>query len=271
MNSKQRVIITGSSGFIGSALYKYLKKNNIPCHGISRSNSEFTDTIVNNYQKVISMNDGNSLLINLAGSNTLVSDEEVDLIRLLSKSYKDKMIFISSAQVYGSRFIKPISEIQDISTIKNYAKSKIFLETETINNNGMVLRLSNIYGKGMSEKNIFNKIYSQILQNQNNILIQNITAIRDYLYIDDLCEIFMKIILGKVQNKIFNVGTEIGTDVLTLVKHIADHLNYTNNKVNIISEENYQDSIILDTSLLRRSYDWTPKVIIKEGIQKWLN
>ena len=55
------------------------------------------------------------------------------------------------------------------------------------------------------------------------------------------------------------------------VKHIADHLNYTNNKVNIISEENYQDSIILDTSLLRRSYDWTPKVIIKEGIQKWLN
>ena len=28
LNSKQRVIITGSSGFIGSSLYKYLKNKN---------------------------------------------------------------------------------------------------------------------------------------------------------------------------------------------------------------------------------------------------
>ena len=89
LNSKQRVIITGSSGFIGSSLYSYLKNKNMDCLGISRSKSIYTDIVIDNYEEVISMNDGNSLLINLAGNNINVSEEETKFVNSLSESFKN--------------------------------------------------------------------------------------------------------------------------------------------------------------------------------------
>ena len=122
------------------------------CLGISRSKSIYTDIVIDNYEEVISMNDGNSLLINLAGNNINVSEEETKFVNSLSESFKNKMIFISSAQVYGSSSEGPIAEHQQISKKKDYAKSKLALENKVLEHKGMVLRLSNIYGKGMSKK-----------------------------------------------------------------------------------------------------------------------
>jgi NAD dependent epimerase/dehydratase family enzyme len=112
LNFNNRVIITGSSGFIGSALRNFLRKNKISCLGISRKATEATDIIVKKYDEVINYNDGNTLLINLAGNNTSISKSEIDVIKNLSESYKEKMIFISSAQVYGDNFTKPVSECE---------------------------------------------------------------------------------------------------------------------------------------------------------------
>ena len=62
------------------------------CLGISRSKSIYTDIVIDNYEEVISMNDGNSLLINLAGNNINVSEEETKFVNSLSESFKNKMI-----------------------------------------------------------------------------------------------------------------------------------------------------------------------------------
>ena len=61
MNSNSRVVITGSSGFIGSSLRKYFKEHKVPCLGISRKTSEATDIVVKNYHEVVNYNDGNTL------------------------------------------------------------------------------------------------------------------------------------------------------------------------------------------------------------------
>ena len=127
MNSNSRVIITGSSGFIGSALSGYLRKNKISCLGVSRKAAKETDIIVKNYDEVINYNDGNTLLINLAGNNTSISKNEIDVISTLSESYKEKMIFMSSAQVYGDDFKRPVNERQELSNMNDYSKSKISL------------------------------------------------------------------------------------------------------------------------------------------------
>ena len=64
-------------------------------------------------------------MINLAGNNTSISKNEIDVINTLSESYKEKMIFMSSAQVYGDDFKRPVNERQELSNMNDYSKSKI--------------------------------------------------------------------------------------------------------------------------------------------------
>lgn len=270
MNFNNRVIITGSSGFIGSALRNFLRKNKISCLGISRKATEATDIIVKKYDEVINYNDGNTLLINLAGNNTSISKSEIDVIKNLSESYKEKMIFISSAQVYGDNFTKPVSECEELSNMNDYSKSKIYLEKIVLKNKGMVLRLSNIYGKGMSDNNIFSHVNKQIIKNQKNITLKNTKAIRDFLYIDDFCECILKIISCEIRNSIINIGTGKGIDILTIVKIICKSLGYDYSDKNIISKETISSSLVLDIKLFKKMYNWIPEITIEQGIEKWL-
>lgn len=270
MNSNSRVIITGSSGFIGSALSGYLRKNKISCLGVSRKAAKETDIIVKNYDEVINYNDGNTLLINLAGNNTSISKNEIDVISTLSESYKEKMIFMSSAQVYGDDFKRPVNERQELSNMNDYSKSKIFLEKTVLKNKGMVLRLSNIYGKGMSDNNIFSHVNKQLIKNGKNITLRNTKAIRDFLYIDDFCECLLKIVSSEIRNLIINIGTGKGIDVLTIVKTMCKSLNYDYNDKNIISNKLTSSSLVLDIELFTKMYNWVPKITIEQGIEKWL-
>jgi nucleoside-diphosphate-sugar epimerase len=270
LNSNSGIIITGSSGFIGSALCGYFKRNKISCLGISRKAAKETDIVVKNYNELINYNDGNTLLINLAGNNSFISKGEIDIISSLSESYKEKMIFISSAQVYGDDSKEPISESQKLSNMNDYSKSKISLEKTILKNKGMVLRLSNIYGKGMADNNVFGHVNNQIIKNKKNINLRDTTAIRDFLYIDDFCECMLKIISNGVRNLILNIGTGKGTDILTIVKIMCKSLNYNYSDKNIISNELVTSSLVLDIGLLIKTYNWVPRTTIEQGIEKWL-
>ena len=117
------------------------------------------------------------------------------------------MIFISSAQVYGSSSKGPIAEHQQISKKKDYAKSKLALQNKVLEHKGMVLRLSNIYGKGMSKKNIFHTIYSQVKDNGKEIALKNTMAIRDFIYIDDFVTILLKLMNKPFKFLILNVAS----------------------------------------------------------------
>lgn len=270
MDSKTRVIITGSSGFIGSSLRKYFKKHKVFCLGISRKATKETDVIIKNYHEVINYNDGNTLLINLAGNNTLISSNEINFISTLSESYKEKMIFVSSAKIYGYDSKEPMNENKKLLKLNDYGKLKKSLEKKILKNKGMVLRLSNVYGEGMSKYNIFNILYDQVTEGKKEIIIQNIKSIRDFVYIDDFCECLLKIISSKARNLILNIGTGMGTDVLTLFKCICSSLgdDYTDKK--IISDELTESKLVLDIGLAKKIYNWEPKINIEQGIQKWL-
>jgi len=270
VNSNSRVIVTGASGFIGSSLRKYFKKNNVSCLGISRKVAEGTDIIVKNYNEAINYNDGNTLLINLAGDNTSISNNEINMISALSESYKEKMIFVSSSKVYGYDSKRSMGEDKKLSNLNDYSKLKISLEKKILKNKGMVLRLSNVYGKGMSKQNIFNVLHDQIVRNKKEIIVENIKSIRDFIYIDDLCECLLKIVSSKARNLILNVGTGKGTDILMLVKYICKSLRHNYTDKNIISEELTESRMILNIGLSKKIYNWVPKINIEKGIEKWL-
>ena len=271
MNFKGRVIVTGASGFIGSSLCKHLKSKNIECLGVSRLASEYTDIKVKSYTETLKYNDNNTILINLAGGNTSILENEIELVIELSNCYKNNMLFFSSAKVYGEKFKHLVDEGEIISSDNDYIRKKISLEKIILDNEGMVARLSNVYGKGMSANNVFYDIHKQVIAKKDKIMIQNLKPIRDFIYISDVCEYIYQILILGLKNLILNLGTGQGTDVKTLFKLICKSINIDYGKLNISSKNSIESKLVLNIELYKKLYGGNPLISIEQGIYNWLN
>ena len=98
-----KVVITGVSGFIGTHLIKKFKRKNIEVIGVSRKETLNVDYLVKSYKEVVELKNID-LLIHMADTN---SNNNIDFIetsyvnKKLAAHFKNKIIFISSALVYG--------------------------------------------------------------------------------------------------------------------------------------------------------------------------
>lgn len=270
MISKKRVLVTGASGFLGSHLCQSLKKKNIDYIGFSRRDGSMVDCVVDDYKELISSYKENNILINLAGNNTNMDVNEQKIISELSDVYKNNMIFVSSSSVYGSYNDEKVSESMILNDTNDYAKSKILSEKVVFNNKGLILRLSNVYGKGMSKNKLFYDIYNQINNKSSHLKLRNINVIKDYLYIDDFCDAINIILEKPLKNTIMNLGSGIGEKSIKLVEVICRNLNKDFSKLKISSKEDTPIKNILNTDLFKKEYDWTSNINIENGIYKWI-
>ena len=94
------------------------------------------------------------------------------------------------------------------------------------------------------------------------------SAVRDYIYVDDLASIFVKLIEENVHNTTLNIGSGRGysiNDVLAFLKIVSGKdlkIVYQNPRPGDVS------SMVLDTSRLKEliSYELTP---FMDGIKKY--
>ncbi len=270
MISRKKIFVTGASGFLGAHLCQSLKNRNIECIGFSRKHGPMVDVVINNYRELISFYEQNSILVNLAGDNRGANSTEEEMVSELSEIYKNNMVFISSSNVYGLYNNEKVSEDMTFKHNDDYAVSKISLEQVVLNNRGLVLRLSNVYGKGMSQNKIFYDIYNQINSSNTHIKLRNINVIKDYLYIDDFCDAIHLILDKPLKNTIINLGSGIGEKSIDLIKIICKILNKDFSKVKILSEESTSIKNILNIDLFMKEYNWTARTNIENGIYKWI-
>ncbi len=92
------------------------------------------------------------------------------------------------------------------------------------------------------------------------------SAIRDFLYIDDLVAAVMAALLTPKGHHIFNVASGTGhglNDVVDLVQRISDH------PLQVVRREGRRSDVHqvgLDPSLIRERLGWYARV----GLEKWL-
>ena len=227
-----RIIIFGGNGFIGKHLVELLKKqkiNKIFVYGnksysvkgsnlIKYNNSNFKRIIKKNKPNVIFFLSGNSYPNNTINddlydfnSNNLVLQE---LLAALKKtSYKHLFFYSSSIAVYGSvKLKKSVNEKYLLNPESPYGISKLIAEKqiELISKKtkfkSIVLRLSSIYGPGLSRQIIYD-IIKGIMVNDKISLKGSINDSRQFLYIKDCVKIF-NFLINKKHKKftIFNIA-----------------------------------------------------------------
>lgn len=145
----------------------------------------------------------------------------------------------------------------------------------TIGIAGVAFRYQNVYGPGQSLSNPYTGILSifsgRILNDQGINIFEDGKESRDFVFIDDIVD---ATILGlekeEANNKVFNVGTGIQTDVLTVCSEL--YKNYDKEPKFKISG-NYRLGDIrhnfADLTLISRKLGFKAKVSFAEGIEKF--
>ena len=138
-------------------------------------------------------------------------------------------------------------------------------------------RYQNVYGPGQSLSNPYTgilSIFSTRIKNGNGInIFEDGKETRDFVYIDDVVE---ATILGVEKNEadgyVFNVGTGVATDVLTVAQTLCKHYNID---VPITISGNYRLGDIrhnyADITAISTILGFKPKWSFDQGIKSFCN
>lgn len=138
-------------------------------------------------------------------------------------------------------------------------------------------RYQNVYGPGQSLSNPYTgilSIFSTRIKNHHPInIFEDGKETRDFVYIDDVVDATIKgLEVPEANGHVFNVGTGVATDVLTVAKILCEKYGV---KVPISVSGNYRHGDIrhnyADISLARKILGYKPKWSFAEGIEKFAN
>jgi UDP-glucuronate decarboxylase len=241
---QKKILITGSSGFIGLNLTKHLlklsNKNKIIGVDKIKPNIEFNDNFKFIKKNLLKFN--NSFLkkhkfdyiIHLAGIpsptyykenplGTVTLNESLTKI-LLAKSLKDKarFVYFSSSEIYGNPdkkniptketyqgLVSPISDRSCYDESKRMGETLTYIYRNKYNLNSKIIRPFNFYGEGMkkNDKRVIPQFFLQALANKKIKVFSNGKQTRTYCHIDDAIEMIIAIIFfGK--DFVYNVGND---------------------------------------------------------------
>lgn len=282
---KITIVVTGSSGFVGSTLVKFLKRQNYQIVELDITNG-FDITSwkeVNRIRKI-------DLIMHLAASvyipDSYISPREfyynnmistLNMLELCKREYA-KMIYVSS-YVYGKPQYLPIDEKHPVQALNPYAQSKIISEQLCAGYNRdfgipvIIFRPFNIYGPKQNNNFLIPLIQKQIKE-KAFIQLKDPRPKRDFIHINDVVSAYCKsieyfIANNKTDFEIFNLGSGISYSV----KEVAELLvSITDKNIPIKFSEEKRKGEVLDTvaniSKLSSMLNWKPQIQFKEGIKR---
>ena len=278
----KKILITGSEGFVGKNLIRYLKNYSFQ---IIETKDKSFDLRLNKSWKQIEKCD---YLIHLAGKSFVPKSWEEPArfiennILLITNALeycrvnKTKLIFLSS-YLYGNCKKMPIKENAPIEATNPYALSKLLSEKlcyfykNNFQVNNIILRVFNLYGPGQPKEYLLSKITNQV-RYENLIKVDDLSPKRDYVYIDDLCSAIVKAINYKGKEHIFNIGSGKSYSVKEVIDFIQNIYGTSFNiKEKKLIRKNEILNTIADINLAKKELEWFPIYDLKEGLKKIKN
>lgn len=274
-----KILVTGSSGFIGKEIVKRLDKSKVITDS---NNSERID--LQNREQVMKL-DSAEMVIHLGGKtpqkelkwsgyfdNNVIGTLNV-LEYCIQKKVK-KMIYVSS-YVYGNPKYCPVDENHPINPHNAYTESKYLGERlcefycNRSDLNLIILRPFNIFGESMREGFLISNLINSV-KTGKKLTIVNKNSKRDFLYVDDFVDLIVKLIDYDFKFEVFNVGAGKSYSFEDIIEKIE---KITSQKINADYEENKEifiEDITSDISKIKNKIKWQPRIKFDEGLEKML-
>jgi UDP-glucose 4-epimerase len=158
----------------------------------------------------------------------------------------NKIIYTSSSSVYGNNIL--CHEKDELKPMNLHASLKVanekLIEKYCSDNNidYTIARIFNMYG-GDDNFSIISKIIKAYKTNQQLTIVNNGNAIRDFIHIDDVVEVYVELLKCK-NSPIVNIGTGSGISIKTIIDYLKNNKidisvdNITKNELKISTADN---------------------------------
>lgn len=293
------ITVIGGCGFIGESVTSKLVQNN---HRVSSIHTRTHEPRKNDVEcffgdfgdeefmgKVLSHSD---CLIHLgarytpaeaalspgkANFNDLNSSKK--LIEIAISLEIPRIIFASSGGAIYGNLINGVFAKENMvpRPTSLYGQIKLELErtllqkTQVSSTKFQSLRISNAYGPGQNARENFGVIptFLNRVEEQKPLTILNPSSSRDYIFVEDVADAFLKSLKYEGPVNVFNIGTGVATTPIELVELICDLRDEVIPP--LVYSEELPDSVpfnVLDISLAINELTWQPRYSLAEGLAK---
>ena len=298
---KLKSIITGGAGFIGSNLADHLvnaghkvivldnfvsgKKTNLLHH--KKKNLKIIKIDISLNKKLNKYFKGADFVFHLAGLAEITPSFKspkkyflnnvlgtLNVLEAVKNKKIKKFIYAASSSCYGNPSTFPTSEKTKIDLKHPYALTKFMGEELVMNYASMFnmpnisFRFFNIYGPRLKTSGPYSAVIGKFLTQKKNrkylTIVGDGKQTRDFIHVDDLADVFLKIIKSKHVNKIYNLGSGKKTSINTIAKI------FNGKKKFIPIRPGEPRNSLANISKLKKDINWKPKISIELGIKKLL-
>lgn len=297
-----KVLVTGGCGFIGSHLVDLLIKNNFEVvvldnfstgrksnldHVEDKKRLKIIDGDLNNSKVVKEALSDCKLVFHLAALADIVpsinnpleyfSSNVQGTIKLLEASRNfniEKFVYAASSSCYGTPDVIPTPESAEIKLNYPYAFTKwageqAMLHWGQVYNLPVVsLRLFNVYGPRSRTSGTYGAVFgvflAQKLAGQPLTIVGDGSQTRDFTYVTDVANAFLKAARSEARNTIFNVGSKNTYSINYLASLLGGPT------INIPKRPGEPDCTFADTSKIEEALNWKSIVSFENGVKSML-
>lgn len=204
------------------------------------------------------------------------NDDPVRYLETLSNVGIGRLVFMSSADVYGTNESADLVEADSIRPTTIYSAAKAAFEayiSAFIALRGLpavVFRPVTIYGPNQYPGWLVPIVITRALAGKGVVLTGSGTARRDWIHVDDLCEVLYRAIMHRdatINGQIFNIGTGTESTVLELAQHVFRRIGASETGISFVPDRPGDvPRQVTSAGRAREFFDWQPTVTLYDGL-----
>ena len=300
----KRILITGSTGHIGSHLVARLASEGSHLLAVARDGEKLDQLIKNssisNIEPVLcnliqpqevsqagERTGSIDFLVHLAaagipkkspvGDNALYSVENnvmatTNVLNYLSRGAK-KICLASATVIYGLPVDLPIDESHPTEPQTYYAAGKLAAEkyvkvfSQKSNCSTVILRFASVYGPGEATQRTIPSFIKAVLRGSSPVIYGEGLDMRDYVYIADVVESIILSLQREISGcKVYNIASGQGYAIKELAQMIVNLCKGTQPIV-YKPTTGQKFNHIFDISAAKRDLKYSPKTSLEEGLR----
>jgi UDP-glucose 4-epimerase len=297
--NNKKTLVTGGAGFIGSHLVKRLIEDGhevMVLDNLSSSKLENLDSVkdnpnfsfqcvdVSNFSKVKYFFKGVQWVFHLAALADIVPSIQqpikyhnanvngtISILEAARLAGVERFAYAASSSCYGIPDEFPTPESVPARPMYPYALSK-YLGEQLVLHWGKVyklpvlsLRLFNVYGSCSRTSGTYGAVFgvflAQKLKNKPFTVVGDGSQTRDFVFVGDVVDAFVKAVSSEIRDEIFNVGSGAPQSINKLVSLLEGE------SVNIPKRPGEPDCTWADITKVKNMLGWKPKIKFEEGVK----